>query len=136
MNIASEHSASERYMRGVATSNAPSASGHYSQAVVANGFVFVAGQLPLHPSTREVPAGPEEQTRQALSNVAAILTAAGSGLDKVVTATVFVSDIVHWEAIDTIWADIFGAHRPARAVAVSPKLHFDCLVEIQVMAVA
>ena len=123
-------------MQAIRTNEAPAPGGHYSQAIVANGFVFVAGQLPLAPDGTGVPAGVEAQTRQALANVAAILRAAGSGLDRVVSATVFVSDIAHWPEVNRVYAEVFGAHRPARTVAVSPQLHFGCLVEIQATALA
>jgi 2-iminobutanoate/2-iminopropanoate deaminase len=116
---------------------APRPGGHYSQAVVANGFVFVAGQLPLiTESDGKVPVGIEAQTRQALKNVGRILQAAGSGLDKLVSVTVYVTDIADWPAVNQVYAEMLGDHRPARTVAVSPQLHFGCLVEIQATAVA
>jgi 2-iminobutanoate/2-iminopropanoate deaminase len=106
--------------------------GHYSQAVTTNGFVFVAGQLPLVAGRDDaVPAGIEAQTRQALSNVSRILEAAGSGLDKLVSVTVYVTDIADWPIVNRIYAEILGDHRPARTVAVSPQLHFGCLVEFR-----
>jgi 2-iminobutanoate/2-iminopropanoate deaminase len=114
----------------------PRPGGHYSQAVVANGFVFVAGQLPLiAESDGKVPVGIEAQTRQALKNVGHILQAAGSGLDKLVSVTVYVTDIAHWPAVNHVYAEVLGDHRPARTVAVSPQLHFGCLVEIQATAI-
>ncbi|WP_455274914.1 RidA family protein [Rhizobium herbae] len=121
--------------RGIIVADAPAPSGHYSHAVVANGLVFVAGQLPLDPSTREIPEGAEAQTRLALANVATILKAAGSSLDDVVNTLVFVTDIAHWPAVNAVWSEIFMNFRPARTVAVSHELHFGCLVEIQVTAV-
>ena len=121
----------------VETSQAPPAGGHYSQALVANGFVFVSGQLPIKPGGgREIPAGIEAQTRQALFNVDAILRAANSGLDRVVSVTVYVTDISNWPEVNRVYADVFGQHRPARVVAVSPQLHFGSLVEIQAVALA
>ena len=115
----------------------PQPRGHYSQAVRANGFVFVAGQLPLIAgSDNAVPTGIEEQTRQALKNVGHVLEAAGSGLNKLVSVTVYVTDIAHWPVVNRAYAEILGDHRPARTVAVSPQLHFGCLVEIQAIAIA
>ena len=122
-------------MNFVSTSEAPAAGGHYSQAVVANGFVFVAGQLPIRPGGG-IPEGVEAQTRQALANVAAILKAAGSGLDKIVSATIYVSDIAHWPEVNRVYAEVLGAHKPARTVAVSPQLHFGALIEAQIVALA
>jgi 2-iminobutanoate/2-iminopropanoate deaminase len=115
----------------------PPPRGHYSQAVTANGFVFVAGQLPLIVgSDGAVPAGIEAQTRQALKNVGNVLDAAGSGLDKLVSVTVYVTDIADWPIVNRVYAEMLGDHRPARTVAVSPQLHFGCLVEIQAIALA
>jgi 2-iminobutanoate/2-iminopropanoate deaminase len=69
-----------------------------------------------------------------MANVEAILLASGSGLEHVVSTTVYVTDIAHWPEVNTVYAEVFGEHRPARAVAVSPQLHFGCLVEIQAVA--
>ena len=118
----------------ITTGNAPAAGGHYSQAIVANGFVFVAGQLPFPVDGGAIAPDIAGQTRQALANVAAILNAAGSGLDRVVSATVYVTDIALWPEINRIYAEIFGSHRPARTVAVSPQLHHGALVEVQAIA--
>ena len=119
----------------VTTDAAPPAGGHYSQAVRANGFLFVAGQLPIAPGGG-IPEGVEAQTRQALANVRAILLEAGSSLDRVVNATVYVSGIDLWPNVNRAYAEAFGSHRPARTVAVSPQLHHGALVEIQVVALA
>lgn len=120
-------------MQFVSTEDAPPAGGHYSQAVKANGFLFVAGQLPVLLGGG-IPDGIEAQTRQALANVRAILEAAGAGLERVVNVTVYLSDIAHWPAVNAIYADVFGEHRPARTMAVSPQLHFGALIELQVTA--
>jgi 2-iminobutanoate/2-iminopropanoate deaminase len=129
--------ASAQTVQSVETAEAPLPGGHYSQAVIANGFVFVAGQLPVKLGGRnEIPAGIDAQTRQALSNVDAILRAANSSLDRVVSVTVYVTDIANWPEVNRVYADVFGKHRPARVVAVSPQLHFGSLVEIQAVALA
>jgi 2-iminobutanoate/2-iminopropanoate deaminase len=128
--------ASAQAIKTIETAQAPPPGGHYSQAVVANGFVFVSGQLPIKPGGgHEIPVGIEAQTRQALSNVDAILRAANSGLDHVVSVTVYVTDIANWPKVNQVYAEVFGSHRPARIVAVSKELHFGSLVEIQATAV-
>jgi 2-iminobutanoate/2-iminopropanoate deaminase len=128
----SSFSASAQTIQLVETAEAPPPGGHYSQAVVANGFVFVSGQLPIKlGGQHEIPEGIEAQTRQALSNVGAILRAAHSSFDNVVSVTVYVTDIANWPAVNRVYAEVFGKHRPARVVAVSPQLHFGSLVEIQ-----
>jgi len=124
-------------IQSVETDQAPPPGGHYSQALIANGFVFVSGQLPIKPGGgHEIPPGIEAQTRQALSNVDAILRAANSGLDRVVSVTVYVTDISNWPEINRVYANVLGQHRPARVVAVSPQLHYGSLVEIQAIALA
>jgi 2-iminobutanoate/2-iminopropanoate deaminase len=120
----------------IATDSAPAPGGHYSQAVVANGFIFVAGQLPIPREGEAVPADAGDQLKLAFSNAEAILKAAGAGLCDVVSTTVYVRDIALWPAINLAYAAIFGDHRPARTVAVSPQLHYDALVEIQLIALA
>ena len=124
-------------MEFISTADAPAPGGHYSQAVSANGFIFVAGQLPFdRHRPGHLPEGIEAQARQAFANVEHVLVAAGSSLDKIVNAMIFVTDIAHWPEINRVYADIMGQHRPARTVAVSPQMHYGCLVEIQVTALA
>jgi len=122
-------------MQVVSTPNAPAPAGHYSQAIVHGGVVYVAGQLPIDPQTGEKRTGPiEEQAEQALKNVAAILRAAGSGLDRVLKVTVYVSDITLWDRVNAVYARVFGDHRPARAVVPTRELHYGFQVEIEAIA--
>lgn len=122
-------------MRTVATPLAPAPGGHYSQAVVHNGTVYVAGQLPINPVSPKAPPGDTAaQTRQALENVRVILEAAGSGLDQVIQMTVYVSDISHWAEVNQVYTEVMGDHRPARAVVPVRDLHFGYLIEIQAIA--
>ena len=119
-------------MELVQTEKAPAPGGHYSQAVVHSGLVFVAGQLPIVPGQREHRPGPiAEQTEQTLRNVQAILEAAGSGLDRVVQMTIYVSDISLWGDVNVVYSRIMGSHRPARAVVPVKELHFGYQIEIQ-----
>ena len=111
--------------------------GHYSHAVIANGLVFVSGQLPIRPDgARLVGASFEDQTRQVLANVGAALRAAGSGIDKLVQVRVYVADLAHWPAFNALYAEWAGAARPARAVVPSGPLHFGLLVEVEAIALA
>ncbi len=124
-------------IRSINTADAPAPGGHYSQAVVYNGLVFVAGQLAIDPRTGERKLGSvEEQTEQALKNVAAILEAAGSSLSRVLKMTVYVSDINLWGAVNEVYARVLGEHRPARAVVPCGELHYGFLVEIEAIAAA
>src|SRR5688572_15067836 len=99
-------------MEMILTPKAPRPAGHYSQAVVHNGLVYVAGQLAIDPATGERKTDTiEEQTEQTLRNVAAILDAAGSGLDQVLKMTVYISDIDLWGRVNEVYAKILGEHR-------------------------
>ena len=122
-------------MRFVQTELAPPPGGHYSQAVVHDGIVYVAGQLPIDPADPKVlPGDAASQARQALKNVRAILEAAGSGLDQVLQMTIYVSDISHWGDVNRVCAEMLGEHRPARAVVPTRDLHYGWLLEIQAIA--
>lgn len=119
----------------VSTQDAPTPAGHYSQAVIYNGLVFVAGQLAVDPRTGEKRLGSiEEQTEQALQNVAAILKAAGSDLSRVLKMTVYISDIELWGGVNEVYARVMGEHRPARAVIPTKELHHGFLIEIDAVA--
>ncbi len=121
----------------VHTQDAPAPAGHYSQAVVYNGLVFVAGQLAIDPLTGEKRLGSiEEQTEQALKNVGAILKAAGSDLSRVLKMTVYISDIGLWGRVNEVYARVMGEHRPARAVIPTKELHYGFLIEIDAVAAA
>ena len=122
-------------MQCISTAAAPQARGHYSQALVHEGIVYVAGQLPIVPGRPdERLASFEDQARRVIDNVAAILAAAGSGLDLVVKATVYITDVAHWPAFNAIYAEKLGAHKPARTVVPVAKLHYGYLVEMDVIA--
>ncbi len=122
-------------IKEISTPNAPQPAGHYSQAVVYNNLVFVAGQLSIDPQTGEHRTGPiEEQTELALRNVAEILRAAGSDLSRVLKMTVYVSDINLWGAVNAVYSRVLGDHKPARATIPTGALHHGFLIEIEAVA--
>jgi 2-iminobutanoate/2-iminopropanoate deaminase len=122
-------------VKSIQTPNAPQPAGHYAQAIVHDGLVYVSGQLPIDPQTGERCTGSiEEQTERALGNVAAILEAAGSRRNLVLKTTVYVSDICLWGRVNAVYAVFFGEHRPARAVVPTRELHYGLLVEIEAVA--
>src|SRR5688572_29286363 len=122
-------------IRTIQTEKAPIPAGHYSQAVVHNGLVFVAGQLAIDPQTGERKLGSiEEQTEQVLTNVSEILKAAGSDLKLVLKMTVFVADIGLWERVNEAYSRMMGEHRPARSVIPTKELHHGFLIEIDAIA--
>ena len=119
-------------MKSISTTNAPAAGGHYSQAIVHNGFAFVAGQLPFVPGRSDHQVGTiEEQTEQTLRNVSAVLEAAGSSLAKTVQMTIYVSDMELWGRVNAAYAKVLGDHKPARAVVPVGELHYGYQIEIQ-----
>ena len=121
-------------MRPIATNNAPAAIGPYSQAIEANGFVYCSGQLPINPTTGEMPEGIKEQTRQSLLNAKAILNEAGLDLKNVVKTTVLLSDIQNFGPMNEVYAELFAAPFPARSAFAVRDLPKGALVEIEVIA--
>jgi 2-iminobutanoate/2-iminopropanoate deaminase len=121
----------------VSTKDAPQAIGPYSQATKANGFVFTSGQIAIDPSTQQVVTGDiAVQTERVLRNLSEILEAAGSGLGKVVRATVFLKDMNDFAAMNAVYGKYFGSAAPARSTVEVARLPKDVLVEIDVIAVA
>ena len=120
----------------IATDKAPKAIGPYSQAIRANGLVFVSGQIRFDPETAAiVNGGIAAQTDRALRNVAAILTAAGSSMDKVVPCTVFLTNMSDFSSMNEVYATFFPEDPPARTTVAVAQLPKDALIEIQVTAV-
>jgi len=119
-------------VKEISTPKAPLPRGHYSQGIIHNGLVYVSGQLPVDPDTGEKILGSiEEQTEQVLKNVKAILEEAGSGLDHVVKATVYISDIRLWDRVNAVYANHFHRHRPARVVVPVNTLHYGFQIEME-----
>jgi 2-iminobutanoate/2-iminopropanoate deaminase len=119
----------------VATNGAPRAIGPYSQALRAGGFLFTAGQVGFDPATGElVDGGIAEQTRQVLQNIRAILEAGNSGLAQVVKTTVFLVDMADFAAMNEVYAEVFGTHRPARSTVAVAALPRGARVEIEAVA--
>ncbi len=119
----------------ISTDNAPAAVGAYSQGIIANGFVFTAGQIPLIPGTSSLrEGGIAAQTRQSMNNVKGVLEAAGSSLDKVVKTTVFLADINDFAAFNAVYAEFFPINPPARSTVQAGGLPVGALVEIEALA--
>lgn len=114
---------------------APPAVGPYSHAVVTGNLIYTAGQAGLNPSSRQMAEGIEEQTRQTLQNIAAILEAAGSSLSKVVKTTVFLADMNDFKAMNAVYAEFLPENPPARTTVQVARIPLDALVEIEAVAV-
>jgi 2-iminobutanoate/2-iminopropanoate deaminase len=118
-------------MKIVSTTDAPTPSGHYSQAVVYGGVVYVAGMLGQDPANPDAPVGGAgEQTRTALRNVSTVLEAAGSSLNSVIRMTVFVSGEDSWGEVNEAYAEVMGDHKPARAIVPVKNFAEPYVVEI------
>jgi reactive intermediate/imine deaminase len=117
-------------------SDLPAPGGHYSPGIVFGDLIFVSGQLPISEDGGHdlATADFETQARQVFRNLIAVLRAAGAGIEDVVKATIYVSDVAHWGHCNTIYAEIFGDHRPARAVVPTGPLHHGYLVEVEAIA--
>jgi len=122
-------------LRAVSTEHAPQAIGPYSQAVVAGGFVFLSGQIPLDPATGKVVEGDiKVQTERVLQNLAAVLEAAGTSFRYVVKTTVFLHNMDDFAGMNEVYAGAFGEHRPARSTVAAKALPRNVLVEIDLIA--
>ncbi len=123
-------------LRQISTDKAPSAIGPYSQAVIANGFLFTAGQIALDPATGQIVAGGViEQTERVMANLQAVLAAAGVSWQDVVKTTVYLHDLSHFPTVNEIYGKWLGDARPARSTVQVPGLPRGALVEIDAIAV-
>ncbi len=123
-------------MNYVATDKAPEAFGPYAQAVNVNGFIYTSGQIPVTPDGLVVEGTIEEQTNQVFENLKAVLEAAGTSLNRVVKATVFLSDMDNFVAVNDVYAQHFGTHTPARSCVEVSRLPKDVSIEIEVIALS
>ena len=123
-------------LRSTRTDRAPAPVGPYSQAIVAGDFVFCAGQIALDPATGQLAGGEDvrAQTRRVLDSLAAVLVESGSGLDRVTKTTVFLTDLGDFAAMNEVYAERFGTHKPARSTVGAPLLR-GAKVEIECIAV-
>lgn len=122
-------------LQRVTSDKAPAAIGPYSQAIKVGNFVFTSGQLPMNPETGQIEGDIKAQTQMALTNLANVLEAAGSGIDKVVKTTVFLADINEFGAMNEVYATFFGEVPPARSAFQAANLPKGAKVEIEAVAV-
>ena len=119
----------------ISTENAPGAVGAYSQGIIANGFIFTAGQIPLVPGTTNLrQGGIQAQTRQVLENITGVVEAAGSGMDKVVKTTVFLADINDFAEFNAVYSTFFPTDPPARTTVQAGGLPAGALIEVEAVA--
>ena len=121
-------------MKVVNTSKAPEALGPYSHATVINGLVFTSGQIPLNLDGEIVSDDVKAQTKQVLENVKVVLNEAGSNIDSVIKATIFIADMNEFQNINEVYGEYFAKHQPARSCVEVARLPKDVKVEIEVIA--
>ena len=119
----------------ISTEKAPAAIGPYSQAIEVNGMVYTSGVIPVDPATGEIPAGVEAQARQAFSNLANLLEAAGTSMAQAVKTTVFIKEMNDFGRINEIYAEYFTKPYPARSCVEVARLPKDVLLEIEAIAI-
>lgn len=120
--------------KSISTSKAPQAIGPYSQGMSFGDLIFTSGQIPVNPATSEIPSCISEQTRQALSNVSAILEAAGSSMNKVLKTVVYIKNMNDFAAMNEVYATFFQEPYPARTTVEVARLPKDVLIEIEAVA--
>lgn len=123
-------------MKYIATDKAPQAIGPYAQAVQVNGFIYTSGQIPVTADGEFVGGSIENQTHQVFENLKAVLETANSSLDQVVKTTVFLSDMEDFVAMNAVYAEHFGTHKPARSTVQVARLPKDVDIEMEVIALA
>jgi 2-iminobutanoate/2-iminopropanoate deaminase len=122
-------------LQTIATGNAPAAIGPYSQAIQAGNLLFCSGQIPLDPVSGEIVAGGvREQAGQVMTNIAAVLSAAGTGFDNVVKATIFLVDMNDFTIVNEVYGRSFPGHKPARSTVAVQGLPRGVLLEIEIIA--
>jgi len=121
-------------MKVIESSKAPAAIGPYSQGIDSGSLIFSSGQLPINPADGTMPSDPAAQAKQCMENLKAVLEAAGSGLSKVVKATIFLQNLEHFSAVNEVYAGFFSGVFPARSCVQVARLPKDALVEIEAIA--
>jgi len=112
----------------------PKSNGHYSHCVEHNGTLYISGQLPFAPNTKDMAVGIEAQAHQVLSNLELILTEAGSSLNQVMQVRIYIPNVELWGAVNAVYAEYFVDHKPARCVVPSRELHYGALIELEATA--
>ncbi len=121
-------------MNIITSTKIPPANGHYSQCIGHNGTLYISGQLPVDPATKQIPDGIEAQTQLTLEKIDLILTEAGSSRQQVIQMRIYISDIALWDKVNEVYTRFFGNHKPVRCVVPVGKLHYGCLIEAECVA--
>lgn len=122
-------------MKEISTDKMPNSNGHYAQCLEHQGMLYLSGQLPIDPQTREIPSTIKEQTDLVFNNVELILKEAGSSKSKVLQVRIYISDISLWDIVNKQYALFFCEHKPVRSIIPTRELHFGSLIEVEITAV-
>ncbi len=122
-------------MKTIQTKNAPAAVGAYAQGIVTDNLIFTSGQLPLDPATGELEMEIKKATKRALENIKAIVEAGGSSIDKIVKCNVFLDDVNDFAALNQVYEEFFGDHKPARSALEVANIPKGAVIEIEAIAV-
>ena len=112
----------------------PVANGHYSMCIEHNGTLYIAGQLPIQGPEKKMPESIEAQTLLVLNKLKTIVEAADSSIDKIIQVRIYLSDIELWDAVNKVYAQFMGDHKPVRVVVPTGRLHYGCLIELEAIA--
>lgn len=112
----------------------PVPKGHYSPIIEHNGTLYISGQLPFKPGTREMPEGITAQTYQVLENIKSLVEAAGSSKEQIIQMRLYIPDVEMWGEVNAVYSDFFCDHRPVRCVVPTRDLHYGALIEIEGIA--
>ena len=121
-------------MKIISSPNIPSPGGHYSPIIEHNGVLYISGQLPFEPGTREMPEGITRQTKLVLDNIEVLLREAGSNKNHIIQMRLYIPDVNLWDEVNRIYSEFFGAHKPVRCVVPTRDLHYGGLIEIEATA--
>lgn len=121
-------------MRIIKSEKIPPAKGHYSPCIEHNGTLYISGQLPVDPATKQIPDGIQAQTNVVLEKIDLILNEAGSSREQVIQMRIYISDIALWQEVNEVYAQFFGDHKPVRCVVPVGELHYGCLIEAECVA--
>lgn len=120
-------------MKAITHPDIPTPAGHYSPVIEHNGTLYISGQLPKD-SSGNIPDGIEAQTKDVLNKLNLLLACSGSDRNHVLSVRIYIPDVAYWSRVNSIYADFFGDHRPARCIVPSRELHHGCLIELEAVA--
>ena len=121
-------------MRIIKTDNIPPPQGHYSACIEHNGLLYISGQLPFRPGSKELPDGIIAQTKQVLANVEFLVKEGGSTKINIIQMRLYIPNVEMWSEVNKVYSEFFGEHKPVRCVVPTRDLHYGALIEVEAIA--